>query len=305
MTVAAQATIQRIRQRRVLMAHLGRLKPVRKRLPIQAQPDNVRLAYFRALRALIRDARDMLLTELRPELPRILEAARAIRGDSSDTRLDAGPSSRLQALIEGVAHAWQEKHPTDELTELANRYAEATSKHQKTQLSKQLKAGVGVDVLASDPNLKPRLEAFAVENVSLIRSMSSTYFSQVETMAMAALRDGDRAEALADDLVDRFDVADSRAKLIARDQIGKLNGELNQVRQEELGVTGYIWRTMEDNRVRPEHQLLDGKFFEWDDAPEDGHPGFPINCRCYAEPDLSELLSGVGGLPDEGPDENG
>jgi SPP1 gp7 family putative phage head morphogenesis protein len=95
-------------------------------------------------------------------------------------------------------------------------------------------------------------------------------------------------------LEERMGVAESRANLIARDQVGKLFGQLNEKRQTELGVTGYVWRTVHDNRVRELHEDRDGQHFDWNDPPEetpdDGHPGTPIQCRCYAEPDLTEIF---------------
>lgn len=45
----------------------------------------------------------------------------------------------------------------------------------------------------------------------------------------------------------------------------------------------YIWRTRGDNKVRSEHAERDGKVFEWNNPPEDGHPGEAPNCRCRAE----------------------
>jgi len=43
----------------------------------------------------------------------------------------------------------------------------------------------------------------------------------------------------------------------------------------------YIWRTQEDDKVRPEHEALDGVERSWYDSP---HPGEEYGCRCYAEP---------------------
>lgn len=297
---ALAATVARIEQRRVLMAHLGRLGRARKRIPPQAQPDNLRLGYFRALRALMRDARAMALGKGLPELRALIREARTSRGDS--LRLDAGPGKRVQAIIDAVASSWRAKHPPEELAALATRYGNATSTHNREQLGRQLKSTVGVDVFAREPALAPRIEKFAAENVSLISTMATDTFAQVERVAVAALYDGDRAESLREDLVERFDVSESRAKLIARDQIGKLNGELNQIRQQALGIGGYVWRTMGDDRVRDEHAALEGERFAWDESPAEGPPGFPINCRCYAEPDLEELF---GDLDGEDPEDGG
>ena len=46
----------------------------------------------------------------------------------------------------------------------------------------------------------------------------------------------------------------------------------------------YIWRTRDDNKVRPLHAVNDNKIFDWDKKPSTGHPGETYNCRCWAEP---------------------
>ena len=47
----------------------------------------------------------------------------------------------------------------------------------------------------------------------------------------------------------------------------------------------------EGNAVHGNHWEREGQEFRWDQPPEDGHPGQPIECRCSAEPiiDLEEL----------------
>jgi SPP1 gp7 family putative phage head morphogenesis protein len=95
-------------------------------------------------------------------------------------------------------------------------------------------------------------------------------------------------------------VAESRAKLIARDQVGKLFGAIQEARQVGLGIDRYTWRTSNDNRVRDTHEKREGESYSWNDPPGDlsdpgdgGHPGFPINCRCWAEPDLTAILENL------------
>ena len=61
-------------------------------------------------------------------------------------------------------------------------------------------------------------------------------------------------------------------------------GAINQLRQEELGVESYIWRSQDDAKVRDLHAGYDDQAFRWDSPPEGGHPGEAFNCRCYAEP---------------------
>jgi SPP1 gp7 family putative phage head morphogenesis protein len=89
-----------------------------------------------------------------------------------------------------------------------------------------------------------------------------------------------------------------RAQIIARDQISKLNGQLNELRQTELGLTQFRWRTVGDDRVRPSHAALDTKTFSWNDPPiVDGEPTVPgqaINCRCIAEPLFEDIYKDLG-----------
>ncbi len=60
--------------------------------------------------------------------------------------------------------------------------------------------------------------------------------------------------------------------------------EINERRQRDLGVTHYIWRSLDDPRVRTTHAERDDRLFSWDDRFSDGHPGHGYNCRCSAEP---------------------
>lgn len=45
----------------------------------------------------------------------------------------------------------------------------------------------------------------------------------------------------------------------------------------------YIWRTQEDDRVRPKHAENNGKIFSYNAPPPTDHPGKEFNCRCFAE----------------------
>ncbi|RVT85694.1 hypothetical protein DXV76_08065 [Rhodobacteraceae bacterium CCMM004] len=70
-------------------------------------------------------------------------------------------------------------------------------------------------------------------------------------------------------------------------------GLINQLRQEDLGIVRYIWRSRDDAKVRESHAAYDNRVFRWDDPPEGGHPGEAHNCRCFAEPVLPGVQSNV------------
>jgi len=83
-------------------------------------------------------------------------------------------------------------------------------------------------------------------------------------------------------------VSETRAALIGADQVGKLNGRLTQYRQMSAGIESYIWRTMGDRRVRPNHAARSGQVFKWSNPPDGGHPGQAVRCRCVAQPLIDE-----------------
>ena len=83
-------------------------------------------------------------------------------------------------------------------------------------------------------------------------------------------------------------------------------GLINQLRQDDLGIEQYIWRSRDDAKVRNSHADYDDRVFRWGHPPTGGHPGEAHNCRCYAEPIalgltgnvvLADFAPTAGGLP--------
>lgn len=190
---------------------------------------------------------------------------------------------------------------------IAARAAHEVDRFASGQVQSQLRSAIGVDVITKREGLPDdKVKAFTAENVKLIKSIPDRYFEQVGALVTVAEHEGTRAGDLAGQIEERFGVASSSAKLVARDQINKFNGEVTRTRQAEAGITSYTWRTSRDERVRGDptgkypnvpdrksHYLLEGKVFQWDDPPPVGHPGEDIQCRCRAEPNIEELLAGL------------
>lgn len=64
---------------------------------------------------------------------------------------------------------------------------------------------------------------------------------------------------------------------------GAIGQKTDRETDAKAGREAYRWRTMRDERVRPEHRVREGRVFRWDADPPDGAPGIPFGCRCYAE----------------------
>lgn len=145
--------------------------------------------------------------------------------------------------------------------------------------------GVSLNGIISEENLQPMLTSSINDNVSLIKSIPDEYFKKLNTIVSQGTMRGKSSGGIIKDILALGKSTKKRAKLIARDQTQKVNAAITQGRQENLGVTEYIWRTSSDERVRESHKSKNGKRFKWSDPPKDtGHPGQDIQCRCIAEP---------------------
>ncbi len=268
-------------------------------MPRQLHPTAIQVAYFKQLKAICDYARQLVKERLISKLPEFLARAADQHGDA---HTDAQhPSKRVGTIIDGIARTLAKKYDPGALEKIGKQIGTRTADFQKVELNKQIKSALGVDVdLVIDRKLSPKVNRFVAENASLITKANETYLQQVETVTMQGIRDGARASDLEADLLERGEVNESRAKVIARDQVSKFYGELNQARQEDLGVDKYIWRTVEDNRVRTAHDEFDGEVFTWEegagqeaaDDPGIGrNPGDGIQCRCQAEPYLEDILN--------------
>lgn len=148
---------------------------------------------------------------------------------------------------------------------------------------------VGRALGVSAPVGPETLDGWVRENLALIRGLDEATLTRLEPEVLRAFRTGARAADLATVVQDVARVDASRAMLIARDQIGKLSGQADRIKQTAAGISGYTWRTSQDERVRDSHKRLHGRRFSWDAPPDPGHPGQAIRCRCVAEPVLDWL----------------
>lgn len=279
MSDAAAAFVREVARRR-----LHQRVPRRRRMPRQQYPKGVEQAYAAELLAQLEQLHRRVKERIYPFLPTLAaEGQRLARRDDPRDVNKAAAALRLELTTRA-----------EELAPRVRVIGQRTSQAVDEQLGGQLEAVLGVKVPIGDPAFGQRLQAFTAENVALIKSVEAQYLGDVEVAITRGVADGRRWEDIAGDLEARFGVSQSRAALIARDQVGKFYGALQEVRQTTLGIDGYFWETAGDERVREEHQVLQGKRFTWaQGAGEEGHPGEAINCRCTASPDLSALLAGL------------
>ena len=155
--------------------------------------------------------------------------------------------------------------------------------------------------------LEENIEAWAEQNVRLIKGMSDRTMTRVQGIIEGGVRSGDSLEKIAEDIYKVTLKNRSDAKLIARDQTSKLNSSLTKMRSRNLGLELYEWSSSADENVRTSHEVLDGMLCRYDDptvySDDDGKtwksrssiggfigdPGEDIQCRCVGLAVLDEI----------------
>ncbi|HBR2158355.1 TPA: hypothetical protein L9M99_002497 [Klebsiella pneumoniae] len=109
---------------------------------------------------------------------------------------------------------------------------------------------------------------------------------EIQERAIKAVIHGERPDQLYEMIMQSGDVAASRARMIARTEIGRATTALTQARALSVGSEGYWWR-IKGAGTRASHRGMKDKFVRWDNPPTldgmTGHAGCLPNCDCWPE----------------------
>jgi hypothetical protein len=272
-----------------------------------------------------RETLERLVIAKLPYIERMVELERP-----GGLRTDAW-SDELSRLLDSLSVEY--KQISQQSADIAQGVFTAVNGVSHEQWYRIAKRVLGVDLFSFEPWIASESKAFIHENVDLIVKTESNVLSDISRVTMGGFREGKRWEDLKEKILGTdltpgvFDSVETRAELIARDQTMKLYGDLAEKRQTSAGLSLYIWRTMEDERVvgtpggkwpigsdkHRNHWKMNGLVCRWDDATvyadsvSDAlagkwkkrtsempalHPGKEIQCRCYAEPVFDTLFTG-------------
>ncbi len=248
-------------------------------VPAAAEPRALMRDYDAALSKIVDALHAEAVAALRDE---------GVRVDAADGSAPMAPGApgRVAARLEAMAKRLVEGR---EMIVPVERIAQGVVAFTRKQWAAQVKAALGID-LTTDPPMAAKIQAFRNENVDLIRSLADDNINRVRLLLNDA-GSGERVENIITRLRQLTGASKSRASLIARDQVLRLNGDVTEARHAAAGVTEYIWRTSRDERVRPSHKALDGTRHAYAKPPvvdqrsgRRANPGRDYQCRCVAEP---------------------
>src|SRR5262245_9445215 len=261
--------------------------------PRPRYPHREQLVYYSRLRYFLQLVQYIVRRDIVPILPALLDEVGPTRRTDSAEDIDKAFAAALAAANKGL--------PEKTIEAAAQSTALRVSEWSADQFQKQVQRVIKVNIYDDTSGLAEHLDLFVSDNVKLIKSLTAGHLEDLKGVVTRGARAGLRHEDVALQIERQFGVAKNRAALIATDQIGKLNGELNQLRQTNLGVRRYRWSTSLDSRVRKDHRHLEGSIQEWAKPPvvdsrtgERGHPGQAIRCRCSAIPIIDDVLADAG-----------
>lgn len=170
--------------------------------------------------------------------------------------------------------------------------ANAASEDMMATSLKELSGGLKLKTDLLTGTLDEFMKASVANNVALIKSIPSEYFTQVQGAVLRSITSGKGLEDLTSFFADQDGIQSRRAKNIAIDQTHKAYNGLNAERMKRVGVGKYEWvHSGGGLHPRPLHESYSGRIFSFVKPPvidertgERGIPGQAINCRCTMVP---------------------
>ena len=275
--------------------------------------------YERALLTWMRRVSDVIYRTLEPHLDSLTRM-------DSDEQLAfdfSGALNVLQSQLPNMLDVDQARTLVFAIGQkMADEHKKSVSVSIRDRLSSRNKPKIErIDLFQIEPWIQPAMNQWTDQNVALITRMPQLLLQNAAQIVKEAAPGGMRHETLAKRLKDALAVPDSRARLIARDQMAKWNSSLTTERLTRAGITKARWRTSRDRRVvgtpggtypvakspdkHGNHYEREGRLFlvgrvplvevlpngrqivhpEWND----GEPGHGIQCRCWWEMYVDEL----------------
>ena len=159
------------------------------------------------------------------------------------------------------------------------------------------------------------------ENYKLITSLNEEYIKKLNSTVISGVQNGTSFDELVDQIKSVNDnMSDARAKLIARDQTGKLQGLISKAQQTSIGMTTYYWMDIGDRKTRgnprglypkaPDHYAIGGMLCSWENPNVYSDdlgvtwkqrpaswvhlaPGMAVQCRCTAAGSWNSYLQDI------------
>ena len=291
-------------------------KPTKNVASRRSYPYGVESKYYRQLKGFFKPLIDYVNKYIDENIGALL------RGDDSRIRLDTIPGDSFDDMLEDLDEWISIYMPSisdDSTNNLImvglNKTADEAFEFANKDFQNIIDKGIHINPPITSEWWNKMKTSWAEDNYTLITSNAKNFVSKINTLTEQAIINGYSHSKLKDEIKKATKgLSDKHCKLLARDQLGKLNGQITEAQMQEIGLDLYIWSTSMDDRVRDSHEAMEGLLCRWDDAdvcsydngktwverPSNAvrqHPGQDIQCRCVALTFYPELVSEVESVP--------
>jgi len=255
--------------------------------------------YARIARAYMRMLGRVLRAYL-PAIRRAITAEREAERFDGAMRRDASVMRMIRQALENALMAFEKMATSFGLERRIERIAAMARRHSVREWKRIVRKTLGINILEdhySGEFYGHEIKRWVAKNVGLIKSLPGQSLTRMQNIIEAGYLEGKSHTEIGRLIQEAYGIDRRRADFIARDQLGKLDGDLTEAQQRAAGVEEYEWSSSGDARVRECHAYLDGKTFRWDSPPEmwymtksrgrvytgrKCHPKQDFQCRCVA-----------------------
>ncbi len=290
------------------MGEANRRKSAKPKRQAWIYPHAIEREYGKRLTQWMRQLTERATLEIKAQLPGWISEYNQATGRADSVRLDDFPDELTATIdeLEGLA----QKAADENLKMMVVDVGYNTSDQNMKQWSKFTQGVLGVKFFPTEAWETDVINTWSQANFNLIKSLSNEYIKKVNTLVSEGVQAGKTYDEIMREMrKTNKNMSGARARLIARDQVGKLTEQFSHRRQQDAGIENYVWATVGDERVRAKHRVMDGLLCRWDDATvysDDGgktwkkrssiggvqlHPGQDIQCRCSALPAFDDIIA--------------
>lgn len=145
--------------------------------------------------------------------------------------------------------------------------------------------GLAEQIAQSNAATQQALLTSVKRNAELIKNIRREETVAIASKVKEAVQQGLSTRQLKKNIAKAVNTTASKAEFWARDQVSKVQMDLNFERLSSAGFPAYKWNTSRDARVRPDHIWREGRVFQ---RGEGIVPGEEPNCRCTPGPAFGE-----------------
>lgn len=174
---------------------------------------------------------------------------------------------------------------------MAKEYLEQSDRETKEKLYKAVESKVGISAkeLAFKEGLSATRNALILETATWMQKLRDETLELYTANSLRMMTQGKGIGEIMGEFSKMKEKRKNHAKFTARNQINNFNSIMTKTRAQKIGIKKAIWRTAEDERVRPSHAWRNGKEFDLNEglySSMDGKtllPATDYQCRCTYE----------------------